>query len=72
MSHQIYELMVLGMHPAISNPRRSQIRPHSVSPIEAGKLTLLSCRPTSVAGGKLWALMCHPAPVDNQEKGHRT
>jgi len=27
MFHQINELMVLGMHPAISHPRRSQIRP---------------------------------------------
>jgi hypothetical protein len=27
MFHQIYELMVLGMHPAISHSRRSQIRP---------------------------------------------
>ena len=27
MFHQIYELMVLGMHPAISSSRRSQIRP---------------------------------------------
>jgi len=27
MSHQIYELMVLGMHPAILYPRRSQFRP---------------------------------------------
>src|SRR5688572_32931149 len=27
MFHQINELMVLGMHPAIQYPRRSQIRP---------------------------------------------
>ena len=27
MFHQIYELMVLGMHPAIPHPRRSQIAP---------------------------------------------
>ena len=27
MFHQIYELMVLGMHPAISYPRRNQNRP---------------------------------------------
>src|SRR5437773_7266 len=30
MFHQIYELMVLGMHPAIPHPRRSQIRPPTV------------------------------------------
>ena len=29
-----------------------------------GKLTLLSCRQTSVSGGQAWALMCHPAPDD--------
>ena len=31
MFHQINELMVLGMHPAILYPRRSQIRPRRVS-----------------------------------------
>ena len=30
MFHQIYELMVLGMHPAILYPRRNQGRPQSV------------------------------------------
>ena len=64
MSHQIYELMVLGMHPLISNPRRSQIRPRLGVADQRGKLTLLSCRPISVAGGQSWALMRHRVPVD--------
>ena len=34
MFHQIYELMVLGMHPAIPHPRRSQIRPQAVRSID--------------------------------------
>jgi len=38
MSHQIYELMVLGMHPAISYPRRSQIRPRRGDRIAAPTL----------------------------------
>jgi len=32
MFHQINELMVLGMHPAIQYPRRNQIRPRGVEP----------------------------------------
>ena len=30
MFHQIYELMVLGMHPASLYPRRSQVAPDRV------------------------------------------
>jgi len=30
MFRQIYELTVLGMHPAIPHPRRSQFRPREV------------------------------------------
>ena len=31
MFHQIYELMVLGMHPAIPYPRRSHFAPVEVT-----------------------------------------
>jgi len=38
MFRQIYELTVLGMHPAIQCPRRSQIRPLRVGTAAGGSV----------------------------------
>src|SRR5215203_1494942 len=51
MSHQIYELMVLGMHPAIQYPRRSQFRP----PRESMRLPSTTLRPGKPATFNLTA-----------------
>jgi len=71
MFHQIYELMVLGMHPAISHSRRSQIRPLDRRAPDALPACFLIVRagPANKAPSNVLAFEAAPLRPDERKLG---